>query len=852
MNKLLLLLLIVSVGIQAQSIISWTENNGTLGLGYPVPIPVDTPEAFDGFRTYAGLFAKHQSLAVHNDYITAYVVGQTRNQRDIWAYKLSDANDLTPYGVKEGVMLINGTIHAREWQSPELLTEIMELLDENSNDNGLHQFLLESITIMALPVNNVDGFLQTQRYPEQNWYNNRQGPRDGRMRRKNMLDVDEMLTTSDDYLLGVDLNRNNNPYWASSTRSSYDSESIVYHGLSVHSEPETLARLSMVDLVDSAELRAYTDVHSFTRVLFSTTTNNSKRNTLQSRLLSTFSKHQAAFPQRNNYMEIPNLVNKGIGATDEYFAMTYQIPSWTLEIEPANGGVDYGGFGNNNHDGFILPESEIARVREQLAQSFMVTWYQQAGVPSISRLQIVEQDSEVLVYDAQWDINVSGFRELFEHVVDNLVADRVYDLIVSFDKPMRVRDEDGDIVALQGQEDFVLQPEVEILNVSDVSLNNSKWLNNKSENIYSYAHYKDDTFSVEFVLPFVDANTINFAISSQDLVGQLLDANPESVARWKNGGWQGYDSQSEPNSISGGVDSSYQVATGTSSLAQYIPAVQPSGMYFDPERNGEGFAYNLLTDNRVWIQWFTYDDQGNQKWYTGIGSFLANRIIIPELNETSGGVFGSEFDMANIERKNFGSLEIVFNGGEEMPIVGYQYVSRSAAALYTDLNGKKLRTNFEQLSIVKGAINIAEHVDFIAPEISPVGLVSGSWYDPDRSGEGFVLEMLENGSAVVFWFTYDTQGNHMWLLASQGIVSQHDTQVLVDFSDVRIYTGGVFGQEFDASTVESQAWGELRFSFDCNGDNSVNYTSSIAEFGSGSRSLTKLTNPLTVSYVCEQ
>ena len=112
--KKLLLLLVVSVGIQAQSIISWTENNGTLGLGYPVPIPVDTPEAFDGFRTYAGLFAKHQSLAMNNDYITGFVVGQTRNQRDIWAYKLSDSDDLTPYGVKEGVMLINGTIHARE------------------------------------------------------------------------------------------------------------------------------------------------------------------------------------------------------------------------------------------------------------------------------------------------------------------------------------------------------------------------------------------------------------------------------------------------------------------------------------------------------------------------------------------------------------------------------------------------------------------------------------------------------------------------------------------------------------------------------------------------------------------
>ena len=36
-------------------------------------------------------------------------------------------------------------------------------------------------------------------------------PRDGRMRRKNMLGVDEELGTTDDHLRGVDLNRNNAP-----------------------------------------------------------------------------------------------------------------------------------------------------------------------------------------------------------------------------------------------------------------------------------------------------------------------------------------------------------------------------------------------------------------------------------------------------------------------------------------------------------------------------------------------------------------------------------------------------------------------------------------------------------------
>ncbi|HET9049522.1 MAG TPA: hypothetical protein VFN29_11250, partial [Chiayiivirga sp.] len=40
---------------------------------------------------------------------------------------------------------------------------------------------------------------------------------------------------------------------------------------------------------------------------------------------------------------------------------------------------------------------------------------------------------------------------------------------------------------------------------------------------------------------------------------------------------------------------------------------------------------------------------------------------------------------------------------------------------------------------------------------------SGMWYDPSRSGEGWMLEVLPNDEAVVYWFTFDDQGNPRWL-----------------------------------------------------------------------------------------
>ncbi|HHL31654.1 MAG TPA: hypothetical protein ENJ41_03645, partial [Oceanospirillales bacterium] len=443
MKKLIILMLLnLNTAIFAQTIAEWTEENGTLGLGYPVPIPVDTPEPFDGFRSYNGLFNKHQSMALDNPYITGHIVGKTVYNRDIWAYVLSDEDDLTIYGVKEGAMLINGGIHAREWQSPEVLTGIMELLNEQSDDHGLHQFLLENTTIVALPVNNVDGFLQTQRFPTRNWLEADSNPRDGRMRRKNMLDVDESLVTRVDRLMGVDLNRNNNPFWASSGQSSPITSSIVYHGAFAHSEPETRARLNLSTLVDADQIRVYTDAHSFSLVHFSVRTNNQSKNILQARLLQDFTTFHRAFPGNVNYADRPSTPGFGIGTTTEFYATVYEVPSWTLEIEPSGaGGLAYGGFGNNGHDGFILPEAEITRVREQLAQTFMITWYGQAGPPAVTRLQVVEKETDILAYDAHWDIQAGGSRVLFENEVENLIPGKQYSLLVSFDKPMRVRNE---------------------------------------------------------------------------------------------------------------------------------------------------------------------------------------------------------------------------------------------------------------------------------------------------------------------------------------------------------------------------------------------------------------------------
>ena len=162
------------------------DNSGTnIALGYPPPVPVASMTPVAGFREYASLFAQHQSLLALNDEVDGEVVGETLAGREIWAYVIGDADATTAEGFAEAAVLVNGGIHAREWQTPEAVTALFEALVAGKADGGFVQYLVENLNTVLVPVNNVDGFIQTQLYPV-NVTADREQPREGRMRRKNL------------------------------------------------------------------------------------------------------------------------------------------------------------------------------------------------------------------------------------------------------------------------------------------------------------------------------------------------------------------------------------------------------------------------------------------------------------------------------------------------------------------------------------------------------------------------------------------------------------------------------------------------------------------------------------------
>jgi len=122
-----LLMLCSSVAIAAPHIAHWTEQPGELGLGYPVPIPVNTPLPFTGFRSYNGLRARHFELALSTNVVHRQIIGTTQTGSTINAWQIGDS-DLT-----EQKNIISKKL--KNWQSDSLQRDDMVMIGLRISSN---------------------------------------------------------------------------------------------------------------------------------------------------------------------------------------------------------------------------------------------------------------------------------------------------------------------------------------------------------------------------------------------------------------------------------------------------------------------------------------------------------------------------------------------------------------------------------------------------------------------------------------------------------------------------------------------------------------------------------------------
>jgi hypothetical protein len=588
-----------------------SDNSGThIALGYPPPEPVASLTPVDGFREYASLFARHQSLFTLNEEVDGQIVGETLAGREIWAYVIGDANRRTAEGFAEAAVLVNGGIHAREWQTPEAVTAVFEALVDGKADGGFVQYLVENLNTVLVPVNNVDGFLQTQLYPA-SVTADREQPREGRMRRKNLRNpetngvIDSDIATVADNFWGVDLNRNAAQGFGQQDASTALVTSLVYHGPEPETEPEFAALRQAATLGPDSRLRLFSDTHSFGEVYLAPSPPNARLNAITEALGT----HMADASDRDYQFGPDPAGSPGIGTMADHFSFTYEIPGWTLELEPANGGQDYGGLATHGHSGFILPDAEAARMREDVARQYLLGFYRQSGPPAAIAAEIRAMPGNDVVYRARWSRNGPGTRVLEVEVNQPLLPGGSYRLWVAFNKPMRVRNPAGEVVPYAGQSPGAavgpIALEIPALEGGEISLAGGAWLDAPGGAPQGYLRYADDAFAVDFTLPAsieVDAATpAVLFLSPVDLADMALDADPATAVDWGSGHWLQYEDNEGTDGDTGGADCSFKpfvapdagaaapVEVATCGAAEPPPPPPPP-----PDRGGGGDGSELL------------------------------------------------------------------------------------------------------------------------------------------------------------------------------------------------------------------------------------------------------------------
>lgn len=236
-----------------------------------------------------------------------------------------------------------------------------------------------------------------------------------------------------------------------------------------------------------------------------------------------------------------------------------------------------------------------------------------------------------------------------------------------------------------------------------------------------------------------------------------------------------------------------------------------SGAWFDAEHDGEGFIIEVLENDRATISWFTYRDDGTQRWFLGIGEVNGNIITVADLLETHGGRFGENFNPDDVIFESVGTLSLSF-------------LDCSTALANYSVNNNGDHQSISRISNVYG---------HSCGEQTPVPLedISGSWYDPSHNGEGYLVQQISEDEALVVWFTYDDLGNQSWLFSTGSIDNGR-----IDIPHLMQPQGGHFGRSFEPTEVIHHEWGELTLDLDCFGG-IANYSTQTAGFSSGSQSL---------------
>lgn len=220
-----------------------------------------------------------------------------------------------------------------------------------------------------------------------------------------------------------------------------------------------------------------------------------------------------------------------------------------------------------------------------------------------------------------------------------------------------------------------------------------------------------------------------------------------------------------------------------------------SGAYFDTSRNGEGQVVEVLANNVAVLSEFTFGPDGGQLWWTAVGQRIGNSLVFENILRTDGGFWGSALDPAAITRTPIGQMAMIFSNCESSSMPGRAVFQANDDSGLTDL----LNTASRLTTVVACDGSVT----------NPLSTRTGSYFSPERSGEGLQYIEQSDGSVALVFYGYTPAGELFWTIA--GSVSVDDDVVAADMLFPEQTT--VFGAGFNADDVSLAAFGRLTLTF---------------------------------------
>jgi hypothetical protein len=274
-----------------------------------------------------------------------------------------------------------------------------------------------------------------------------------------------------------------------------------------------------------------------------------------------------------------------------------------------------------------------------------------------------------------------------------------------------------------------------------------------------------------------------------------------------------------------------------------------SGSWFSPERVGEGFSLMLLENGVPLLYWFSHISNNRQLWLLGTGSHNGPTVQLVPMLRTRGSF---EHGFGEISHPIFrgGRMRLdrvgeeLLHGEFRIAYSGYDLAQPGHVIPGTPppMPDTSRRWDHVQLTQLAGT-TCDNQVD--------QQWISGAWYVPDRVGQGFVVEVLENGRGVVYWFTYRPDGTQ----GGTNFAPAGDWQAWMtldaDFDGDSLLLDPLlrprdteFATPGNTTGVVNLPWGTLRLEFQDDLNGHAWFESDDEAFGSGDFAIERLARPM--------